>query len=470
MTARRAVARLAAREGEPRVWTVTEIVKSLKNTLESDYSGVLVQGEITDFKRSAVGHIYFALKDANSQLQVAYFAGSQRGNIAAIQNGIAVQAEGRISVFPARGNMQLIADRVSPIGYGALQAQFEQLKRKLQAEGLFSEDRKRPLPRYPTRIGLVTSESGAAIRDMIRILRQRAPYAEISLAATRVQGDGAAEDIADAIDMMNEWGRPEVLIVGRGGGSLEDLWAFNEEPVVRAIVASRIPVVSAVGHEMDVTLADLAADVRAATPTHAAQQVVLDRDEIRQTLAALSKHARERLRRELERERERLRGVLTHRAFREPHRLVEEAMQRVDQTRERLGRALEDVAVAQGRRLDLLGGKIWAHTPDRTIQRARDRVLALAHRAERGAVASAARKRADVETRRRLLESFDYKGVLRRGYALVWSEKTGGQDRDRLVNRARALRSGASIQVQFADGAARAQVTGVPSASEEETP
>ena len=467
MTARRAMARFPTREGEPRVWTVSEIVKSLKTTLETDYARVLVQGEITDFKRSGVGHIYFCLKDANAQLQVAYFAGSQRGGTAGLQNGVDVQAEGRISVFPARGNMQLIADRVSPIGYGALQARFEQLKRKLQAEGLFGEERKRTLPRYPTRIGLVTSEGGAAVRDMIRILRQRAPYAEIVLAATRVQGDGSAEDIADAIELMNEWGWPEVLIVGRGGGSLEDLWAFNEEPVVRAIVASRIPVVSAVGHEVDVTLADLAADKRAATPTHAAQQVVLDRDEIHHTLAQLSKHARERLRRELERERERLRGVRNHRALREPHRLVEDALQRVDQARESLARALQGVAVARSRRLDHFAGRVWAHTPDRTIQRVRDRVAALAHRAERGAAESVARRRTDVETRRRLLESFDYKGVLKRGYALVWTEKA--EDRDRLVNRARALRSGASIQVQFADGAARAQVTGVNPAPEEET-
>ncbi len=468
MTARRAAARFPAREGEPRVWTVTEIVTSLKTALETDYANVVVQGEISGFKRSGPGHIYFTLKDPNAQLQVAYFAGSQRGGTAALQDGIAVQAEGKISVYVQRGNMQMIADRVSPIGYGALQAQFEQLKRRLQAEGLFAPERKRPLPRYPTRIGLVTSESGAAIRDMLRILRQRAPYAEITLAPTRVQGEGAAEEIADAIELMNEWGRPEVLIVGRGGGSLEDLWAFNEEPVVRAIVASRIPIVSAVGHEVDVTLADLAADRRAATPTHAAQEVVLDRNDIRLTLAALSKHARERLRRELERERERLRGVLKHYAFREPHRLVEDAMQRVDLTRERLGRALEGVAVTRSRRLEQLAGLVRAHAPDRTIQRARERVLALAHRAERGAAESAARRRADVETRRRLLESFDYKGVLKRGYALVWSEK--GEERDRLVNRAGGLRSGASIQVQFADGAARARVTGVaPATGEEET-
>jgi exodeoxyribonuclease VII large subunit len=259
----------------------------------------------------------------------------------------------------------------------------------------------------------------------------------------------------------------DLVIVARGGGSLEDLWAFNEEAVVRAIVASRIPIVSAVGHEVDTTLADLAADKRAATPTHAAQQVVMDRDEIRQTLAGLSKHARERLRRELEREWQRLRAARNHRALREPHRLVEEAAQRVDQAREQLSRALQGIAIAQGRRLDHLSGKIWAHTPDRTIQRARDRVLSLAHRAERGAAETVARKRADVETRRRLLESFDYKGVLRRGYALVWTEKA--ETRDRLVNRAGALRSGAAIQVQFADGAAKAQVTGVTPAREEET-
>ena len=459
MTARRATARFAAQEGDPRIWTVSEIVRSLKVTLETDYAHVVVQGEITDIKRSpgGPGHIYFCLKDANAQISVAYFSAASKAGSNLLANGLAVQAEGRVSVYPQRGSMQLIADRVSPIGYGALQAKFEQLKRKLQAEGLFAEERKRRLPPYPTRIGLVTSESGAAIRDMIRILRHRAPYAEITLAATRVQGDGAAAAIAEAIGLMNEWGRPEVLIVGRGGGSIEDLWAFNEEAVVRAIVMSRIPVISAVGHEVDVTLADLAADLRAATPTHAASQVVLDRDEIRRTLAGLSKHARDRLRRELERERARLNGVRKHRALREPHRLVEDAMQRVDQTREQLTRALEGVAVARSRQLEVTAGRVWAHTPDKTIQRARDRVQAFVHRAERGAASTVARMRSDVESRRRLLESFDYKGVLRRGYALVWTERA--DKKDRLVNRVRDLRSGAPIQVEFADGAARAQVT-----------
>jgi exodeoxyribonuclease VII large subunit len=463
MTARRAMTGLRPREGEPRIYSVSEIVLELRSLLQTEYPHVIVQGEITDLRRSPQGHLYFRLKDRDAQLQVAFFAGKARMVGQALQNGISAQAEGEISVYPARGDMQLIAERVAPVGYGALQAQFEALKRKLQAEGLFTEERKRSLPRYPTRVGLVTSTSGAAIRDMLRVLRQRAPYARITVAPTRVQGEGAAEEIAAAIALMNAWGQADVLIVGRGGGSLEDLWAFNEEAVVRAIATSRIPVVSAVGHEVDVTLADLAADVRAATPTHAAQQVVLDRDEVRRTLRQLSTHARDRLRRELERERARLRGLRTHRAFREPHRRVEDAMQRVDQARDHLERALKGWVVVRGRRLDLLGERIRANAPERAIGRVRERLRSLDHRAGRSVAERLSRLRAAVDARGRLLGSYDYHGVLRRGYALVWNE-----DGSRLVNRARGLRADEAIQVEFEDARVPARVTRAARTTEEE--
>ncbi|MGE5176214.1 MAG: exodeoxyribonuclease VII large subunit [Hyphomicrobiales bacterium] len=463
MSARRAAPRFSPREGEPRIWTVTELVRSLKNLLEGEYADIVVAGEISDYKAYSSGHVYFRLKDADAQISVAWFGAAGRAKSLALENGVAVQVQGRMSVYHQRGDMQLVATRVMPVGLGSLQARFEALKRKLQMEGLFATERKRPLPRYPTRVALVTSSSGAAIRDMLRILRQRAPYVRVTVAPTRVQGEGAAEEIAEAIELVNDWGQVDVMIVGRGGGSLEDLWAFNEEAVVRAIVTSRIPVISAVGHEVDVTLADLAADVRAATPTHAAQEVVRDADEIRQTLEELSKHARARLRREVATLAERLRGYRSHRAFRHPERLVQDAMQRVDLARERLARGLAGWAVARGRRIDVLDARLRAQSPDHVIARTAERLDGLGRRAARGLAASVARRRADLEARARLLDSYDYRGVLRRGYALVWTE-----DGTALVRRAAALRAGQEIQVQFEDARARAKVAGTAPPKEEE--
>jgi exodeoxyribonuclease VII large subunit len=270
MTPRAVVTRLEPERGEPRVWTVGEVVRAINASLAESLPHVIVQGEITELKPATSGHVYFTIKDAEASLRVALWKGRVRPEHQMLRNGLAVQVEGSVDVFAKSGQLSLIAARVMALGYGALQAQFDALKRKLQTEGLFDEDRKKSLPRYPTRVGIVTSPTGAALEDMLRILRQRAPYVEVTLVPTLVQGEGAATKIADAIALLNEWGGVEVMIVGRGGGSVEDLWAFNEEAVVRAIAASRIPVISAVGHEVDVTLADFAADERAATPTPAA--------------------------------------------------------------------------------------------------------------------------------------------------------------------------------------------------------
>jgi exodeoxyribonuclease VII large subunit len=265
------ILRLDTGPSEPRVFTVSELAQAVKSTLEEGFGLVVVQGEISNYKRHSSGHHYFQLKDEKAQIEVALFKGPASRLGVALQSGMAVQVEGELTSYPPRSQYQIVATRVTPIGYGALQAQFEALKRRLQTEGLFAEERKRPLPRYPTRIGLVTSPTGAAVQDMLRVLRARAPYAAITLAPVKVQGEGAAEEIAAAVALLNEWGQVDVIIAARGGGSPQDLWAFNEEVVVRALATSRIPTVSAVGHEVDFTLADFAADVRAATPTHAAR-------------------------------------------------------------------------------------------------------------------------------------------------------------------------------------------------------
>ena len=464
MTPRAAVTRLEPERGEPRVWTVGEVVRAINASLAESLPHVVVQGEITELKPAPSGHLYFTIKDAEASLRVALWKGRVRPEHQMLRNGLAVQIEGSLDVFAKSGSLSLIATRVMALGYGALQAQFDALKRKLQAEGLFDEGRKKSLPRYPTRVGIVTSPTGAALEDMLRILGQRAPYVEVTLVPTLVQGEGAAAKIADAIALLNEWGGVEVMIVGRGGGSVEDLWAFNEEAVVRAIAASRIPVVSAVGHEVDVTLADFAADERAATPTHAAQRVAPSSDEVAATLDDLAKHARNRLERDVREARTRLRGIATHHAIREPLRLVRDFTYQLDQRTESLQRGLHDWVVTRSRTLEGLGGRLRGHTPKRTLDRAADRVHDLLHRAGRAALDQIARGRDRVGGGEALLRSYDYRGVLRRGYALVWTE--GGA---RLVQKAEGLKPESTIEVQFADARAEARVTRAPIEARKET-
>ncbi|MHC4663430.1 MAG: exodeoxyribonuclease VII large subunit [Planctomycetota bacterium] len=261
---------------EPHIFTVSEITSGIKDLLAARYGKVIVRGEVSGFRRAASNHLYFQLKDSEAVLSCAMWRSSAARMKFEMEDGLAVLAYGRIDVYPPRGNYQLIVSRLEPEGLGALQLAFEQLKAKLEKEGLFAEERKKPLPFLPKRIGIVTSETGAAIRDMLRAFERRFPDVSVVLAPSRVQGEGAAGEIAAGIAALNRVPGIEVIIAGRGGGSLEDLWPFNEETVARAIAASKIPVVSAVGHEIDFTISDFVADLRAATPTAAAEHAVPD--------------------------------------------------------------------------------------------------------------------------------------------------------------------------------------------------
>jgi len=256
------------------VFSVSEITGAVRRTLEAGYGSVRVRGEITNLRRPASGHLYFALKDEAAQLKAVLFRGSAVGLRFLPADGLEVVAEGELTVYEARGDLQILVRRMLPSGVGALMQAFERLRRKLEAEGLFDPARKRPLPAYPRTLAFITSASGAAVRDLLQVTARRWPTARRVIVPVRVQGEGAAAEIARALDRVNRWGEADVVVVGRGGGSLEDLWAFNEEEVVRAVVASRVPVVSAVGHETDVTLCDLAADLRAPTPSAAAELIV----------------------------------------------------------------------------------------------------------------------------------------------------------------------------------------------------
>jgi len=268
----------------PRHYTVTELTRRIKQVLEAGFTSVVVVGEISNLKQHSSGHVYFTLKDENSQLSAVLWRSRVQHVAVMPRDGMKVIVSGRITVYEVRGTYQIDVASISPLGAGELQMAFERLKEKLAAEGLFQRDRKKPLPEYPERIGIVTSRTGAVLHDMVHVFRRRFPALTLVLVPVRVQGAGAAEEIARAVRDLNACGTVDVIIVARGGGSLEDLWAFNEEVVARSIVSSRIPVVSAVGHEVDFTIADFVADLRAPTPSAAAEIVVKDRTAVLEIL------------------------------------------------------------------------------------------------------------------------------------------------------------------------------------------
>lgn len=265
---------------EKNIVTVSELTQQIKYTLETKYPSVWVEGEISNFKLHTSGHMYFTLKDERAQIAAVFWRSRNTILPFKLFDGMKVIVHGALTVYPPHGNYQITVEQVHPLGVGELQLLFEQLKRKLAAEGLFDPRRKKQIPRYPQRIGIITSETGAALYDMLNIIARRNPSVEVFFYPVRVQGVGAAEEIAQAIRDCNTFGDLDVLIIGRGGGSLEDLWAFNEEIVARAIAASTIPTISAVGHEIDVSIADFVADLRAPTPSAAAELVTRERDEI----------------------------------------------------------------------------------------------------------------------------------------------------------------------------------------------
>src|SRR5271169_6490493 len=253
------------------IFSVTDLTRKIKGTLEEGFSGIAVQGELSNFKRHSSGHLYFTLKDEHTQIQCVMWRSRVPTLSVSPQDGMKMIARGNVTVYEVRGNYQLDVSSLQLLGAGELQIAFERLKQKLSTEGLFDQDHKKPLPQFPQRIGVVTSPTGAAIRDIINVVNRRFPSTELILYPVRVQGIGAAEEIASAIDDFNAFGEVGVILIGRGGGSLEDLWAFNEEIVARSIYRSSIPVVSAVGHEIDFTIADFVADLRAPTPSAAAE-------------------------------------------------------------------------------------------------------------------------------------------------------------------------------------------------------
>ena len=313
----------------PRIYSVSELTAELKALLENTFTGVWVEGEISNFKHHTSGHMYFTLKDERGQLRAVMFRGSNRGLQFRPEDGLAVIVFGNVTIYEPRGEYQVYVEYMEPKGLGALQLAFEQLKTRLEAEGLFDPARKRPIPLLPKKIGVVTSPSGAAIRDILQIIHRRFANVQVLIFPVRVQGEGAAAEIVEGVECLNKRGDLDVLIVARGGGSIEDLWAFNEEVVARAIYASQTPVISAVGHETDFTIADFVADVRAPTPSAAAELVISRKAELSQRVDDLFSRLVSHMRYRAERSGERLRSLERHLRLLSP-------LERVKGQRERL--------------------------------------------------------------------------------------------------------------------------------------
>jgi exodeoxyribonuclease VII large subunit len=435
---------------------VAALTRLIKETLAESFPAVWVKGEISGFKRAESGHLYFSLKEGKDALiQCVMWKGSASRLAFQPQDGTEVEAFGAITVYEPRGNYQLMVESMRPGGLGALLLALEELKRKLAAEGLFDTARKRPLPRFPRRIGLVTSPVGAAVRDMVKVLRARWPGIEIVLAPVRVQGTGAAEEIAAAIERFNRYAKVDLLIVGRGGGSLEDLWAFNEERVVRAIAASRLPVISAVGHEVDTTLADHAADVRAATPSNAAEIAVRDRAEVTRHVLQLRARMARASGQALSVRRQRLAALTGKYGFRRHRDLLGLWQQRLDGVIERLRSGVAGELRSARERLvavmERYGFRQWRNV----IHERRDEVEVWRERLTAALVPRIQNERRRIVSYEARLRALSPRHVLERGYCLARAAD------GRLLRAAESVGIGDDLTLEFARGEADARVTAV---------
>jgi len=353
-----------------RIYKVSEITREIHTLLEKNFPLVWIEGEISNFKlQQPSGHMYFTLKDEAAQLNCCFFARANQSLSFDLKDGIKIVAIGRISVYDVRGTYQLYVERVEPKGIGALQLAFQQLKEKLEKEGLFSEERKRPIPHFPQRVGIVTSPTGAALQDMLKVFKRKNYGIQIILVPARVQGDGAAPEIARAIQDFNVKQDVDVLIVGRGGGSLEDLWAFNEEIVARAIFKSKIPVISAVGHEIDWTISDFVADMRAHTPTAAAEQIVFFWDELYERIREYRERMQMAVKSIVKTNRENLEALISSYAFRQPMTQLNQLSQRVDELLRQMQNYLNSQTENKKMEFQNLVGKLNALSPMSVLER-----------------------------------------------------------------------------------------------------
>jgi exodeoxyribonuclease VII large subunit len=428
------------------VFTVSGLTAAIKDRLEAQFGGLWVEGEISNFRVATSGHAYFTLKDEGAQVRAVLFRGRSRRVRFEPADGLHVLAFGRLEIYPARGEYQLVCELLEPQGLGALQLAFEQLKTRLAAEGLFDAARKRPLPALPRRIGLVTSPTGAAVRDFLRVLTRRFADTQVLVLPVPVQGEGAAAEIARAVEQANRLGDLDVLVLARGGGSLEDLWAFNEEVLARAIAASKLPVVSAVGHEIDVTIADFVADLRAPTPSAAAELVVREKAELLLRVASLGERLGRGLQQRVGRLRERLDDLGRRRALADPGRPLRDLARRVDDLGVRLGGGVRRAGAAARERLGHAARALRPALLAARIRHDRGLLVQLEKRLARGAESATARDRRRIEVLAGRLDGLSPLACLARGYSIC----TGPDGQ--VVTRAADAPAGSAVTVRLAEG------------------
>lgn len=429
-----------------RAVSVSELTARLKTSVERDFADLFVEGEISNFRRHSSGHWYFSLKDEGASLRCASFRMQNRMIRFIPEDGLHVIARGGLSIYDARGEYQLIVAYMEPVGAGALQLALEQLKKRLAADGLFAADRKRPLPLLPRCIGVVTSPTGAAVRDIIRVLKRRNEAVSVLIAPVRVQGEGAASDIARAIRLLNSRKEIDAIIVGRGGGSTEDLWCFNDETVARAIYKSRVPVISAVGHETDFTIADLVADLRASTPSAAAEMVATARDEMCARIAGLSEDARKAVKYRLLALHGRLSDLESSRAFDQVGSKIRGLAQRVDDAGYSMESALGTALKSRRARYADLALRLSESDLRRRVVERRGRLADSIGRLHANTRAALDRGNERVSLAVGKLESLSPLGVLARGYAIAFDSQ------GRVIKRATEIRSGERVRVRVSEG------------------
>ncbi|MFZ2949260.1 MAG: exodeoxyribonuclease VII large subunit [Desulfuromonadaceae bacterium] len=436
---------------EKTILTVSRLTALLRGVLEENFEQLWVQGEVSNLSYPSSGHCYFTLKDAGAQLRCVMFKSAVKNVKFRLTDGMALIARGRISVYDQRGEYQLICEYMEPAGIGALQTAFVQLKEKLAHEGLFAEAHKTALPLFPRKIGVITSPTGAAIHDILNVLKRRFASLEVLLYPVRVQGEGSATEIARAIDEMNRMVEVDIIIVGRGGGSLEDLWAFNEEAVARAVYRSKIPIISAVGHETDWTICDFVADLRAPTPSAAAELVISSSDELRSRIDALSGRLRRSVENLLSAHDGRLAGL--RRALHDPRTMLGHLAQRMDDLNGRLEAGLGAAVSRRRDRFERLQAALQHNDPKGKVEALRQRIMFLTVQGE-GLLA----QRLDVIRQRfgdnaARLEVLSPLKTLARGYAIATCDNDGT-----VVTDAGSLAIGELLLLRLYRGQARCRV------------
>lgn len=431
------------------VLTVSQLNGRARVLLEDVFSNIWVEGEISNLARPASGHVYFTLKDSGAQVRCALFRNNAARVRQALRDGLAVKVRGKVSLFEGRGDYQLILDTVEPAGDGALRLAFDALKEKLGNEGLFSSERKRALPAHPQRIGIVSSPTGAVIRDIISVFRRRAPQVELTLIPTAVQGREAINQIVRALQRADAQGF-DALILARGGGSLEDLWCFNEEAVARAIAACVTPMVSAVGHETDVSISDFVADVRAPTPSAAAELLAPDSSDLGRRLESLQRRLLLRIQNRLAHDRLRLDSLA--RRLRHPGERLRQQAQRLDDLDMRLRRAFEQRLNQRRERLARLDTRLAAQHPGRALALLKQRLDNLAERLPRAMRQTLATRRQHLQVQVQTLQVVSPLATLSRGYSILLDE------RGQAIRSAAQTRNGQRLTARLGEGELQVRV------------